>query len=156
MFLLLNASGVGPRFRRVRDLHHDEKPVAFKFPPVVEWYAALPDIAAASVQAIVILQRWLADQAGTTPKTGGKAGGDARDYSPWIDQVEFRKVLVMNNIKMRSPTKGHAPRTIGRKKELWGAEFQPGANSQNFRFKFSKLDELKVTYPEDWINRATS
>lgn len=74
VFLLLNASGVGPPLRRVQELPLDEKPIGFKFHPAVEWYATLLDFAAASVQAIAILQGWLDEQPKQTAEVDGQGG----------------------------------------------------------------------------------
>ncbi len=84
VFELLNASDVGPPLRRVRDLPLDEKPVGFKFPPAAEWYATLPDFAAASVQAIAILQSWLDD----VPKR--ETGAAADDIVKRLETLERR------------------------------------------------------------------
>ena len=61
VFELLNKSGVGPPLRRVRDLPLAERPVGFKLGADAELYATLPDFAAASVEAISIIQNWLPD-----------------------------------------------------------------------------------------------
>lgn len=83
VFESLNKSGVGPPLRRVRDLPLDEKPVGFKFPPAAEWYATLPDFAAASVQAIGILQSWLPD----VPKRKTEAAADDKSEARIVASI---------------------------------------------------------------------
>ena len=84
VFELLNKSGVGPPLRRAQDLPLDEKPVGFKFGADAEWYATLPDFAAASVQAIAILQSWLVD----VPKQVPEAAAD--DIVKRLETLERR------------------------------------------------------------------
>lgn len=86
VFELLNKTGVGPPLRRVRDLPLDEKPVGFKFPPAAEWYATLPDFAAASVQAIDILQSWLDE----VPKRESKAVGKGANKSDGRSETQTK------------------------------------------------------------------
>jgi hypothetical protein len=65
-------------------------------------------------------------------------------YSPWIESREMIAVMKMNGIPS---VKDH---TIRRRKRDWGAESQPKSNHQLFRFKLSRLQELKIKYPESW------
>lgn len=67
-FELANANVVGSPLRAVRNTPITEEQartvlaVGLKLPADADWYAMLPDFAAASVQAIDILQSWLGDE----------------------------------------------------------------------------------------------
>lgn len=111
VFELGNANVVGSPLRCVRYYPLDEKPVSFNLPADADWYATLPDFAAASVQAIDILKGWLADEpkretegdSNKTPKRGRrKAKTDGRGRRLSEDDEDNRKAILRDWNKAHS------------------------------------------------------
>lgn len=71
------------------------------------------------------------------------------EFSPWIEAPHMLDLMRRNGIK------GKADRTVSRKKNHWGATFQPNTNFQKFRFELSKLRKIGIVYPPEWDSPAT-